>query len=131
MNVRIFNKNTDYVITEGWWNERQQTPAPIEFLSDYGVIAFEEEKPICAIWFYPILSAKFGLIKGPVTNPDTTKEQRSNALNSSMDVLHIIAKDLGYTHVLCPSNVDAFKDRLKSFGYVEGDKDCIHFWGGL
>lgn len=130
MEIRMFKKE-DYDIVKSWWDQRDQVAAPIEFLSDYGVIAFQDEKPIAAIWFYPMLSVKFGFIKSPVTNPDTTKEERDEALNGCLDILHFIAKDLGYTHVLCPSNVPAFQDRLKSLGYAEGDKDCIHFWGGL
>lgn len=129
--IRIFNKDTDYSIVESWWKDHKQDPAPIDFLSDYGVISFEDEKPICAIWFFPILTAKFGLIMAPVTNPNTTKEERNTSLNSSLDILHMMAKDLGYSNVLCLSNVDAFEKRLKSFGYTEGDKNCTHYWGGL
>lgn len=131
MEVRLFKKDKDYPIVLEWWNKYQQTPAPIEFLSDWGVIVSENGKPICAIWFYPIVSVKFGLIKSPIANPDTTKEERNMALNLCLNTIHEIAKDLGYTHVLCPSNVEAFKTRLTSIGYVAGDENCTHFWGGL
>lgn len=127
----MFIKKNDYQIVENWWNERNQAPAPENFLSDYGVIVHDGEIPIAALWMYPIVSAKFSLILSPITNPETTKEQRDEALNLSMDMIHSISKELGFTHTLCLSNVEAFQNRLRSFGYSEGDKDCIHFWGGL
>lgn len=131
MTIRLFKKDHDYNIALSWWTQRQQVPAPIEFLSDYGVIVEDSGKAICVLWFYPILSAKFGLIKSPLANPDTTKEQRNEALNLCLSTIHQIAKDLGYTHVLCPSNVEVFQNRLESFGYIKGDEDSIHYWGVL
>lgn len=131
MNVRLFKKDKDYPIVLEWWNKYQQTPAPIEFLSDWGVIVNDDNKAICAIWFYPVVSVKFGFIMSPIANPDTTKEQRNIALNLCLETIHEIAKDLGYSTVMCWSNVGAFKARLETFGYLPGDQNCTHYWGGL
>ena len=129
--VRLFNKETDYTIVDGWWKAHGHHSAQPENLSDYGVISFIGNKPVAALWFYPILTAKFGLMMGPISNPDTTKEERNEALNGCMKVIHMLARDLGYNTVLCLSNVKAFNKRLENFGYTEGDKDCSHYWGGL
>lgn len=131
MEVRLFKKDKDYPIVLEWWNERKQNPAPLDFLSDYGVIVSDGNKDVASLWFYPVVSAKFGIILSPITNPDTTKEERNEALNLCLNTIHVIAKDLGYSTVMCWSNVPAFESRLESHGYVPGDKNCTHYWGGL
>lgn len=131
MSSRLFKKNKDYDIVLSWWNEHNAVPADLDFLSDYGVIVSNGDKDIASLWFYPVVSAKFGIILSPVTNPDTTKEERNEALNLCFNSIHDLAKDLGFTTIMCWSNVPPVENRLNDLGYVPGDKNCTHYWGVL
>lgn len=131
MEVRLFKKKEDYPILLEWWKARGQNPGSIDFLSDWGVIVSDGQKPVAALWLYPMVSTKLGMIMSPISNPDTTKEQRDIALNICLNTIHEIAKDLGHTTIMGWTNVPPFEKRLESHGYTPGDKNCTHYWGGL
>lgn len=128
---RLFDYEKDYKTVSAFWEERNQLVIKKDFLSDYGVVVEENGKMLAVMWLYPMLSTKWAMIRFPITNPQTTKEERDLALDLVFDNLHGIAKDMGYNYLFCTTNHPALIARLQKYNYTQDASDCVHFWGGV
>lgn len=131
MQIKVFDRNTDYEIAETLWKQRNHDIIPKEFLSDFGVMAYDESGPAGIMWFYPVMSANWGMIRFPITNKEISDDKRNEALNLIFDTIHETAKSFGYKYIFCATNHKGLIKRLEKYGYNQDSKDCVMFWGGL
>lgn len=131
LNIRKYNKEIDYNMITEWTNSRDMKNNPSDFLSEHGVIASCNGKDIASMWLYPIPDVKWCMIRFPISNPTSEKQERDVCLNLCLEALHKTAKDMNYTHVFVSTNTPPFEKRLKSWGYEKTDSNCSHYWGGL
>lgn len=131
MECMLFNYNTDYEVVSSWWKKRNCPIIPKDFLGNYGFIINENNKKLCAIWLYPIMTTKWCMVRFPISNPDITKEEHEKSLDLLFSSVHNISKDMGYKHIFCSTNHDGFIKRLNKYGYNQEATDCVHFWGVL
>jgi hypothetical protein len=132
MKSRLFVYDTDYELVSGWWKKREHIVIQKDFLSDFGVLVEDDNgKKLAVMWLYPLLSTKWCMIRFPITNPDSTKEERNKALDLVFDNLHGMAMDMGYKYLFCTTNHSALIERLKKYNYTQDASDCVHFWGGV
>lgn len=131
ISTRLFNYEQDSQIVNSWWSERNQLVIEKDYLSDYGVLAFINNKAVGCMWLYPVLSTKWSMIRFPITDPKSSKVDRELALDLIFDNIHNISKDMGYKYMFCTSNHPSLIKRLEKYNYVLDSKECSHFWGKL
>ncbi len=131
METRLFNYEKDYDLVSTWWKERNHAVITKDFLSDYGIMALIDNKPVGVMWLYPVMTTKWSMIRFPIVDPNVSKEVRDSALNLIFDNLHNISRDMGYTHIFCTTNHPGLITRLKKYNYTLDSENCVHFWGGL
>lgn len=123
--IRLY-KADDYSIVTSWWNKRNLTVIPEEFLSAYGFIDAN-----AAMWLYPQVTTKFAMIRFPITNPDATNIERSSSLDLIFDTVHKLSKSMGFNKIFCTTNHEGLSNRLVKYGYTLTDENCKHFWVGV
>lgn len=131
MEIKVFNRTEDYDTVSAWWKQREHAQVPQDFISDYGFIAFENGNAVAAMWLYPVVTTKWCMIRFPISDPNSTNELRSQALDLIFDTIHLVAKDMGYKHIFCTTNHPGLQARLNKCGYTLEFSDCAHFWGEL
>lgn len=131
MKTRLFNYEKDYELVCSWWQERNHTVIPKDFLSNYGVMALIDDKPVGVMWLYPVLSTTWSMIRFPIIDNSLSKEDRDLALDLIFDNLHNISRDMGYKYIFCTTNHTGLIRRLKKYGYTPDGENCVTFWGGL
>lgn len=129
--TRLFDLDKDYELISNWWNERKQTIIPKEFLNQYGVMAFVDNKPIGVMWLFPVLGCNWSIIRFPITNIESTIEQRDLAMDAIFDNLISMSKLLKCTHIFCTTNHPGLIKRLEDQGMTMTSENCKHFWGGI
>jgi len=127
MNIRKLDLNKDYHIVEDWWKQRHWTPVAKEALSTIGYIVDD----IAAMWLYLSVGSKLAWIGFPIANPNTTKEQRNDAIDLLFNTIHEYAKINGYDFIITTSNIPAVINRIEKIGYIKGDENVSHFWRKL
>ena len=131
LSTKLFKYEDDYELISSWWKSRNHIVIDKDLLSDYGVIAYINNKPIGCMWLYPVLTAKWCMVRFPITDPNTTKEDRNIALDLIFENIHNISKEMGYKYMFCTTNTPNLIKRLEKYNYMFDSKDCSHFYGKL
>lgn len=114
-------------IVHAWWNARMPVGLPESLLSDYGFMAFEQKKPLCAVFFYPVLGSKVALVGFPVAAPSLKEDERVQAIDIVVANVERTAKLLNYQWLVSyPGNKKAqgMFERLK---YRTGDTEVVQY----
>ena len=114
-----------------WWAERERVPFSDSLASDYGYMAYSENNPVAAMFLYPTKGSSVCMIGWPITDPNTTKEERNLALNELFDKIHKEARLMGYKLVWSFSGVEPVQNRMIELGYVIGDQNINQYFKGL
>jgi hypothetical protein len=131
MTARLFNFDKDYQTVTKWWTERNHIQIKKDFLSDYGVMVSKDGKDLAAMWLYPMITTAYCMVRFPITNPETTKLERNEALDLVFANLHGMTKDLGYKYLFCTTNHPSLIKRLEKYQYTKDAENCVHFWVGV
>ena len=75
ISTRLVNLENDYELLSTWWIERQHEVIPKDFLSQLGVMCLIDNKPVGAMWLYPVLGCKWSMIRFPITTIKSSKER--------------------------------------------------------
>lgn len=129
MKVDLFNLDKDYNIVEKWWKDHSMDPVPKEVLTKFGFMAYNEKYPIAAYWLFPIIGSELCMHLFFISNPDSTKEERDEALDLLMYTVHGAAKDMGFTKLMTTTSLKTIEDRLLKHNYMLGDTNNKQFWG--
>ena len=128
MNCKKYDENQHYKLIESWWIEREGAAPQPDMLSHYGWISFFNQRPIAALWLYPILGSKVAWVGWPIANPDSGKLERNLALDTVFDKIENTAKEMGYKYIWTTSGVNPVQNRLKERGYKQGDSNITQYW---
>ena len=127
MNVRIA-KHSDYETLKKWW-EYWRFPAPSFYSLPQedeenfcGVIAYSDEKEIASGFLYKTNST-LCWVEYIVTNPMTSKEERSEGIQKVLNSLSELAIEFGYVAVFSSLKNENLINKYKDNGFVEGSKN--------
>ena len=97
---RPLNKK-DYEIICKWWEWWRWPVLPREMLPDNGKSGFMIEKnniPIVAC-FLLLTNSKIAILEWVVSNPEYKENDRKKAIETLINGVEIVCKNMGYTHV--------------------------------
>ena len=111
-----------------WWQEQTNGPIGSTCMSDYGFMVFNSsDRPIAAIFIYPVLGADFALMGFPIANSNIEKTERREALSYLTTQAENAIRKLNYQLAVSYAGSDGAKGLFKRLGYEETDKDVILF----
>lgn len=133
MEAIIFNKDIHYTLISDWYKERNLQPIDMDMLSNLGlIIKNKEDKFLASAFLYPIVGANWCFIEGAISNPNTNKEERTEALDMLLVRLHSMAKLMGYKKACIFSENSGIIKLLEKHNYTQSNKKNIaNFWGNL
>ncbi len=117
MNIRQFNKETDYNQLLEWAKDRGVNYPPLDFLSDFGLII--ENK--CACFLYNG-NSRVCFVEALISNPKLNNDDRSKAINTMFDNIINISKDKNYNYIYCNVETEVLKKRLKDINFMISEK---------
>lgn len=126
MNCRKVTRK-DLPIIQQWWKQRLDINFNLEILSDFGYMVDNN----AALFLYPVMGSKVAWLGWPISNPETSKEDRDKALNCLFDIIHKEAKELGFKYIWTTSGVSPVQERLVKQNYVVGDTNINQYWRQL
>jgi len=132
MEVRTFKRTDDTEIRTvlSWWKSRSDGINP-DFLSDFGYMVWDGERPLVACFLFPIVGSKIAWLGWPVASPESTKEERDSALPLLFSRMHRDASLMGYAWIWTTSGHPGVQKRLESSGYALGDVGINQYWKEL
>jgi len=95
MDIKRFNKETDYEELCGWWESWGIPKHSKHALSETGIIVSKEGVNICSSFIYST-DSYICFFEFATINKNTTKKQREGALEKLGDTLLSTAKDMGF-----------------------------------
>ena len=118
---KAINLKEDYALLTHWWNLRQYTPPPKEWLSPLGLMVFVGNKPICAGFLFKTDGAVCS-IGNLVSDPKAPGIFRDKALDYLLTRLQTIAKASGFSVVCAATNLERLVQRYKRLGFFSTDE---------
>ena len=100
MEVKRFNKETDYEELCDWWNDWGLTEHPKEALSENGIIISKDGVNVCSGFIYST-DSYITWFEFVIINKKTTKQQREGALIKLLDCMVEKAKSMGFKIIMC------------------------------
>ena len=95
MEIKKFNKETNYKELCNWWKSWGLPIHPKEALSENGIIISKDGINICSGFIYST-DSYICFFEFAIMNKNTTKKQREGALEKLGDTLLSTAKDMGF-----------------------------------
>lgn len=120
MRVRVFDFQKDYPAIVGWWQTHGFPPVPEAMLPVHGLMVEVDGLPLAAGFVYRTDSL-MGWMEFLVSNPDAGIKIRSVALDTLIDGLTRVAKELGIQHMITTTNRSGLVRRLEKNGFQVGD----------
>ena len=120
MEVRRYT-SSDYSSLETWWKDQNWSSVPEDHLPEYGLIV----DGIAAAFLYRT-DSKFALLEFVIANPNSSKEERSEALDLIIDNLLFVAKELGFSTVFTSLEHPKLLERYEKHGFVATDKNVTN-----
>lgn len=105
----------DYSQIKEWCKERDVKTLPLHGLADIGFIV--DGKAVCFLY---TTNSSIAICEGLMTNPNTTKEERLEAMTNVLTCIYNEANRLGFKIFKCDTKFDSVKKLAMSFGF----KDC-------
>jgi hypothetical protein len=118
----------DYEMLKQWWSDnRWPSPPPIHHLSNIGVLVYDEETktPLYSAFLYDMGVSSF-LVEYTVSNKNAPIEMKRGALEYLMNVMSVIAKNMGASTLLTSTNNSGFIQSLKKASFMVGDTGVTH-----
>lgn len=120
-------------IINEWWNavEDHSFSKEKEFskylATDHGFMVWDEDKPICAVFLYPIFGSPIAIIGFPISNPNAFKEQRRQALELLMAEVEKKARKLQYSLIFGYAGNNPAKAFYDRFGFFRANDNISNF----
>ncbi len=123
MIVRVFNRESDYVLAVAWWKARGYPVSQLFMLPPTGyVVESLDAKPI-AIGF--LMRTDAGIC-GPVhlvSDPKAPSGARNKALDALIETIMMKAVELGYRVVAAETNLEGLVQRYQKHGFTVTDRN--------
>lgn len=132
MKAISFNKEKHLNILCNWCSARNLEMLPKTRISDYGiVIVNSDNKEICSMFLYPFMGSEWCMIENLISNPDCSKEERSEAISLCFTELFNLAKKLGYKDIFTTSYLPTVSNKLVQMGMTKNSINVNHYFGRL
>lgn len=116
---------SDYFAICEWWKHHKWQVVPAQALPPNGYIALVGEKPIVAGFLYRT-DSNLGWLEWIVSNPDSTFDERTTAINELLETIFQRAKELKIQAIFTSSNNETLIKRLAEQGFQITDKNVTH-----
>lgn len=120
MNVRLY-ENSDYSEVAGWWLDQNWPIIPQDHLPEFGFIV-----PGIAAGFLYKTDSNFALLEFVIANPNSSKEDRANALDLVIENLILLAQELGFKSIFSSVTHPKLIDRYVNHGFIITDKNMTN-----
>jgi len=100
MEVKKFNKQTDYEELCGWWEDWGLPIHPKEALSENGIVISKDGVNVCSGFIYST-DSYITWFEFVTINKKTTKQQRKGVLVKLLDCMVTKAKSMGFKIIMC------------------------------
>ena len=103
-----------------WWKDWGFQSPPQDFLSDYGLIVYDGEIPVCAGFLY-LTNSSVAIINWVISNKEYRKKpNRNNALDELLINLTYLCEKSGYKYIFVQNNNSSLIKRFEKHGFVVG-----------
>ena len=120
-------------IINSWWNEVEDHSFSEEkqfssYLStDHGFMVFKDDKPVCAIFLYPIYGSPIAIVGFPISNKEASKEIRREALEFLVAGLEKRARFLQYKILFGYAGNTVAKQFYSRSGFMKATENITNF----
>lgn len=118
--IRSYQSSDYYILCE-WWNKQNWQAPDRNMLPKTGLII----ENICAGFLYKT-DSDVALLEFIIANPESNKEERSEALDLLINNLVNIAKESGYKAIFTSLQHTKLLERYKKHGFIETDKSMTN-----
>ncbi len=125
--VETFDKESPLMAWINLWAEARKFPFHKEIASDFGYMSFFEEKPIAAIFMYPVLSTSFVFLGFPISNPKVNQDVRHGAIDAIVAEAEKAAKLLNRKFIVSYAGSKGAVSMFSRLGYEQADKDVVQY----
>lgn len=124
--LREFQRESDYGTVETWWKGHGWPAVPLEMLPKLGMVAVNEGEPCAAGWVYLDNSTGVGMMEWLVSNPANPMKVSAVALGRLVDCLKGAAHALGYGAILASCRQESLSRLMEREGFTRTDEEVIH-----
>jgi hypothetical protein len=120
MDTRNYNTYHHSMLTE-WWIAHKWSPIPGSMLPPNGSVIYDDATPVCAGFIYKT-DSDIAWMEFIVSNPSSTKEQRTEALPALIADLTLKAKALGAKCIFTSCQSNSLIAKHIDQGFVKSDE---------
>ena len=116
--IRKYTKE-DYKTICNWWESHNEPIPPMSLVSEHTYILENSEgTPWICLSLIAFNTPWIAWSAGLVSNPSVDKAGRKEAVKELWDYIANVAKDMGYTNLLCIAPNEALEKRYEELGFV-------------
>lgn len=133
LNVQKFEANKHYGDICSWWVAENWPIIPLTHLSNNGYVAYVNDTPAMAGWFYQTDSA-FCIFEFMVANPEIRHEERALAFKALAGKIKDLAREFGFKSIYSSIRNPSLINRMEKEGFQAQDKTTemiFNFSGGM
>ncbi len=127
MQYRFFTED-DYAMICSWWESWKWQPIPITSLPKTGIIVSNGGVDVCAAFLYKSDSAICWL-EWFISNPQAKREQRKGSIEYLIDVSADVAREYGFSMILCSLKHENLMRKVEDAGFVRTETGMTNFIG--
>lgn len=125
LQITVYDKKRHWLVLEAWWEARGFPSADPALLPPTGRVALFQGNPIAAAFLFKT-DAKSATIGNLVSDPLSTKSDRSDAIDLLLLTLAEIAEDEGFLMVAAATNHPGLVTRYEKLGWTAFDQGVTH-----
>ncbi len=126
LDVRAYTPDRHFELIKSWFDKRKFPAPDPDLLPPTGCVIYMGEIPMCAGFLFKT-DTPVAVIAHLIADPDTGKSDRSNAVDYLLITLQWAARDLGFKHVMCSSNLPQVCARFEKVGFLKGDENVTTY----
>jgi hypothetical protein len=97
-------------------------------MTDFGFICFNsEDRPIVAIFLYPVAGCQMAMIGFPIANPNVFRDERQEALSLLVAGVEKEAKRMQYTYLVSYAGSKGAVELFNRENYKVADQSVTQF----
>jgi len=126
LQIREFNREEDYNLVSDWWKSHDVSVPPLEMLPKLGIVVYEKDSPLAALWLYLDNSTGVCFLEKAVTAPKLKMSAARDALMLGVAFLKGAAARMDYG-VMFLRTYPAMARFAKKLGFVSEGKpvECL------
>lgn len=126
LQVGPLDKKRHFPLMVRWWEKRKFPPADISLTPKRGHMTHFRGQPIAGGFLFKS-DANVAIIGNIVSDPESPRAIRSDAVDLLILSLADLAKDEGFAMVSCSTNLPRLMDRYVRLGFTKTDQNVSHF----